>query len=155
MSEVTVRTATQADAYFIGRNLRAEDRTEIIALGLDPEGGLELSRAYSEVAYTACVDGVPAMMFGFAGSILGDTASIWALGTDLCSINKMSMVKVSRRMLKKLMDDSRYTNYENYVDFRYKKALKWLELLGFTVEAPKPYGVNGELFCRVSISKRR
>jgi hypothetical protein len=41
-----------------------------------------------------------------------------------------------------------YPQLENHVDARNRRALRWLGWLGFTIEAPAPWGVEGRPFHR-------
>jgi hypothetical protein len=149
MAEITFREATKEDADFISKNLRESDKEEVIALGMNPDKVGEYSRQWSDTAYTGLINGVPAMIFGAGGGVLSDKASVWALGTDLCSRNPKSMIKFGRRIISEFLEI--YPSLENHCDARYEKALRWLKKIGFEVSAPFPFGKNGELFCKIKL----
>ena len=149
--DVTIRKATLEDARYVAANLRSDDRREIEALGLDPAFAVEYSFTGSDEVYTGCVDGVPALIFGTGAPTFSDEASVWALGTSLCDKVPLAMVRLGRKMVGKFLEQ--YSVLENHCDARYKKTIKWLRLIGFTVGDPEPYGDKGALFCKLTIHK--
>ena len=149
--EIDFRQATLEDIRFIGENLRESDRAEIEALGLRPSFAVRCSFEESDEAYTGTVDGEPAMIFGVGGTPLSDETSIWALGTPLCDKVPVSMVRLGRNVVNAFLED--YPVLTNHCDSRYKKTIKWLRMLGFTVGEPEPYGEKGALFCKLIIQK--
>ncbi len=40
---------------------------------------------------------------------------------------------------------------ESFVAFDYQQAVKFLLMLGFTVDKPEPLGLNGALYCRFHV----
>ena len=66
------------------------------------------------------------------------------LGTDLIKKKQKIFLKRSKPWLEDIKKD--YNYLENYVDARNTLSIKWLKWLGFKVEDPIPYGVNGEPF---------
>ena len=63
---------------------------------------------------------------------------IWLLGTDGLGNMKKFFLRISKPIIKYLMDG--YDVVFNYVDNRYLGALRWMEWCGFTVHAPEPFG---------------
>lgn len=108
-----------------------------------------LSLTESDEAYTALVDGEPAMMFGCQQPLMSEAALVWALGTDLCTRSPRQMLEYGRQKIAELRE--RYPVMHNHCDARYKAAHRWLRRLGFHVGDPKPFGQNGELFCKITI----
>lgn len=151
MKEITFREATPEDAAFITARLRAADVAEVLALGCPPEKAVELSRKFSDFAWTGLIDGEPAMMFGCGCSLFSEVAEVWALGTDLCTRSPREMLVYGRQKIREMLDI--FPKMQNYCDARYKAAHRWLKKLGFEIDAPEPYGPMGEMFCRISIHK--
>ena len=149
--ELLVREATLEDARLVGEHLREADRREVTALGLRPLDAATLSFLGSDICLAGCIDGVPAMLFGAGASLLSDTAAAWALGTDACNRAPVAMVKFGRRAVREFL--KLYPALENYCDARYAKSHRWLELLGFTLGAPEPYGPKRALFRRLTIKR--
>lgn len=149
--EITIREATIEDAKYIGGHLREDDRREVEALGFTPECATVFSYSGSDEAYTGCVDGVPAMIFGIGAPSLADETSVWALGTPLCDRVPLAMVRIGREAVKRFLEKNPVLT--NWCDARYTKTIKWLKLLGFTIGDPEPYGNGGALFCKLTIRK--
>lgn len=149
--EITVREATRDDALFVVKHLRVDDFREVTSLGLSAKDAVILSFAGSDECSVCCVDGRPALIFGVTASLQDDAASIWALGTNDCDSIPLVMVKWGRDKVKEYL--TRYPHLENYCAADYERSIRWLKLLGFTIGRPEPRGINGELFCKLSISK--
>lgn len=150
--ETMIRPATLEDARMIGENLREPDRRETEALGLRPLDAAVLSFYGSDLCFTGCIDGVPSMLFGAGAPLLSDTAYVWAVGTPRCDRAPVAMVKVGRAVIARLLEV--YPALENYCDARYVKAHRWLELLGFTLGEPEPYGPKRAMFRKLSIHRK-
>ena len=148
MVRVEFMRATPEDAKFIGENLRKADALEVSALGADPAASVLVSLRASDMAWTAWVNGVPAMMFGAGGSIFDEAGFVWALGTDECTKHPREMLIFGRKKLGETLEI--YPVLENYCDARYSKALRWLKRIGFDISAPEKRGKNGELFCKIT-----
>lgn len=150
MAKVGFREATAEDILFVGSRLRAADRAEVIALGADPAFAVRCSALFSDEAWTGLIDGVPSMVFGVGQPIFGP-ASVWALGTDNCTEHPREMLRFGRDRVRDFL--TRYPEMENWCDARYSAAIRWLRRIGFNVSDPEPRGMNGELFCRLFISR--
>lgn len=129
-------------------NLREADSREVSALGANPKDAALRSLQDSDMAWTALVGGVPVIMFGAGGDVFSERGFVWALGTDECMKHPREMLVFGREKLKEMLNV--YPILENYCDARYKKALRWLEKIGFQVSDPVKWGVNGELFCKIT-----
>ena len=146
-----MRPADLNDVRLIGRHLRESDRREVEAGGLRPEDAVMLSFCSSDICLTGCVDGEPTMIFGVGCPLLSDTGEIWALGTDTCDRVPVAMVKVGRAAVKQFLEI--YPALENFCSAEYKKALRWLKMIGFTLGEPEPFGPKGAPFCRLFIQR--
>lgn len=146
-----LRPATEADARYVAEHLREDDLRELTAAGMDPLDALLFSFYGSDECITCLVEGKPALIFGVGAPLLSDRASVWALGTDRCRRIPREMVRDGRLMVKALL--SRFPVLENYCAARYKRSLRWLRLLGFTIGEPEVYGPRGALFCKISIQR--
>lgn len=65
----------------------------------------------------------------------------WAILTFAAELHPRPFLRASRAEV----DHMRHGFYylENYVDARNVTAVRWLDWLGFHIEEPKPYGVDG------------
>lgn len=127
-------------------NLRAGDRLECEALGLTPIKAI--CQAYNEAVTKSIVllNGKVAAAWGLSGTILGQVGHPWLLTSTEVNKAPIGMAGVYRREVRKMLE--LYPMLENWCDSRYTKSLRLLELAGFKVEAPEPYGPNNFLFCR-------
>ena len=148
MIHVEFVEAGYEDARYIGENLRQADAEEVAALGADPRLSVLTSLRDSDLAWTAKINGIPVMMFGAGGGVFSEKGFVWALGTDECTKHPREMLVFGREKLREMLNV--YPVLENYCDARYKKALRWLEKIGFQVSAPVKWGINGELFCKIT-----
>lgn len=103
-------------------------RTEHPAVMIGPDGGL------------VCMYGVAPL------HSLSSNGAIWLLGTS-------RMRKYAKRVLhdaKLFIEYARehYPVLVNYVDARNTESVRWLAALGFTIEPPQPFGVQGLPFHR-------
>lgn len=129
-----VRPATSDDAEYIAAHLRAEDLREIAKMHDEPHEAVMRSFRWSDEVSVFVVDGRPALLFGVMDSMTG-VPKCWALGTDDCRKYSRIMVKLGRHISDALAD--KYWEMENWCDADYTASLRWLRLLGFTVEDPQ------------------
>ncbi len=151
MKQITISIATEDDARYVARNLRAADRAEVRALGFTPEQAVEVSRRESDTAWVARVNGTPAMVFGVRQALVAEEAEIWALGTDVCTSCPRQMLWYGRRIVEGL--SRRYPVMKNYCDARYDAAHRWLRKIGFSVGVPRAVGPKGAMFCEIRITR--
>jgi len=132
----------------IGGALREADRAEVWASGryLPVEAVLQGYRASTHV-WTGLIGDEPICMFGVAPvSLLGAAGRPWMLGTDGVERHQVAFLRRCRPCVAAMR--SVYDSLENWVDERNAAAHRWLRWLGFRLEDPQPWGVDGELFRR-------
>lgn len=134
---ITMIPATKDDACELAPLLRAEDREEVLALGLEPVDGLFESLAAAREAWTYRDDGRIICMAGVAPlSLIGSTGIPWLLGSQLVTAHRRTfMVETRRRVACWLM---MFSVLRNVVDDRYTAAHRWLRWLGFEIGEPFP-----------------
>ena len=144
---VQIIDATAAHARALGRVLRQSDRAEIMAYGVVPEDGAYVSFRNSLLRRTAVVNGLVAAMWGVVGTPLGRVGTPWLLtGYPCLQVSPVRFFKIYRREAQDML--RLFPVLENHVDFRYTAAMRMLRLAGFQLDAPMPFGVDGDLFCR-------
>lgn len=132
--------ATEADAHELAPLLRAPDRAEVLALGVDPVEGLLQSLRSSREAFTAraacgriiCMAGVS------PASLIGQTGVPWLLGTDLVPVYRRPFMVETRAMIARWL--TLFPVLRNLVDARYEAAIRWLRWLKFEIGEPMPVG---------------
>lgn len=150
---VTIRDAEMQDVFNLAPNVRQSDRSELWkANHRKPEQALVEGYKESIACFTVVYKGRPIAMFGIvAKTILGRIASVWFLASP--EMNKMQHIfKHSRRFISLML--SYYSVLENYVDVENTQSIRWLKWCGFTLESPKPYGIESNLFRHFYIRRK-
>jgi stage V sporulation protein SpoVS len=132
---ITMLPSTEDDARELAPLLRAEDRAEVLALGVAPVDGLLQSLAAAREAWTYRDDGRIICMAGVAPlSLIGSTGIPWLLGSPLVVAHRRAFMVETRRMVARWLDW--FPVLRNVVDARYQAAIRWLRWLGFTIGEP-------------------
>ena len=132
---ITMLPATEDDAHELAPLLRAEDRAEVLALGVAPVDGLLQSLAAAREAWTWRGDSRIICMAGVSPlSLIGSTGVPWLLGSPLVASHRRAfMVETRRTVARWLM---MFCALRNVVDDRYVAAHRWLRWLGFEIGEP-------------------
>jgi len=147
--QLSASRSSEADALALASDLRAADRQEIrAASGLTPEAALRRSWAFSTHVWAARDgEGRPIALWGVGPlSLVGGRGCPWLLASD--AFEQFGR-EIGRQSRKRLADIRRlYPELENRVDARHMKAIRWLAWLGFTIDPPAPWGIEGRPFHR-------
>ncbi len=146
--------ASSQDLEFIAANMDPADVAEVWAMGRKtPLEALEASSKVSRETYVGLAYGVPICAFGIGQRTLLDNVGIpWLLGTPEIRKHPRPFLRVSKNWVERAARG--YTRLENWVDVRHTRAVKWLKWLGFTVEAPTPFGPDLMPFHRFHMESR-
>lgn len=128
--------------------LRPLDRDEVVAaVGEDFAPYLHSGLRSTDQPVVGTVPEGLLCVFGVVpDALMGDTAVIWLLGTDLMRKYAADVVRDTRRFV--VWARERYPKLHNYVDARNTPSIRWLAGVGFTLDPPVPYGVAGLPFHR-------
>jgi hypothetical protein len=154
---VQIVPATEEHARALAARMRAGDRAEVFASsGSDPLGALRDSVRWSAThggeAWAGLIDGEVAALFGVARrSLLSPVAIPWLLTGDLVDRHPVLFFRASREVVDLWV--RRFGELEQAVDVRYVQALRWAARLGFTIDAPGPFGPRGAPFCRIHLRR--
>lgn len=144
MATPNLQPATLEHAEYIGERVRSADREEIWASHMmRPIKAMKIGLSNS-VHVTTGLDGdEPVVMWGVAVPCLLDQriGTPWMVATEKLD-QKDVMVAFLRRCREPLLAFMReFDILENYVDERNKRAIRWLQYMGFDVsETSEPYG---------------
>lgn len=130
--------------YELAANLREGDRNEIESAGLDPRHCLRDTFKSAIIRKTALVDGKVACMFGLGGDLLSNTGKPWLLTSPVIETISVSFVREARKELAAML--AIRSHLQNWVAADYGRAIRFLEVLGFTVHEPAPFGPKDALF---------
>jgi hypothetical protein len=140
--------ATVRQCFQMAPHLRQAEVDEVGALAMSPLYALIYSLTHSLQAWTWLVDDKPAAMWGLrVDSMLGNYAVAWLLTTDAVEKYPITFIKGCLKERDRMKQS--FAVLENFVDARHETCLRWLQWLGFDIEAPKPFGPHQQLFCRV------
>ncbi len=135
----------------IGPRLRAGDAREITCLGLSVRSVLWQTYRHGLMRRAVLVDGTIAAVWGVGGSALGGIGNPWLLTAPEIERIKVSFVREARAEIAEMTRV--FPKLENYVAAEYVKACRFLELLGFSLDAPFPHGPNAALFRRFRMER--
>lgn len=142
--------ATPDHVAAIASRVRPDDAREFAALLLSPERALRISLRTALAAWTGTVDGVPVCMFGVSPGEMMEGRP-WLIGT--ADLDEVAVIFLRRcRLQVERMLQVRPV-LVNYVSADNARAIEWLTWLGFTIEAPIPWGPRGALFHRFSMRR--
>lgn len=152
MAEVTILPATLDHARLLAQSLRLEDARECLAISSQPFKSLWRSwRASPQLRKTAFVDGEIAAMWGCGGEWLGYEGLPWLLTAPPVEHIPLKFLRECRAGIAEMLE--MYPVLRNYVHADYVRSIRFLELLGFTIGQPQPYGPLGALFRPVSLTR--
>lgn len=139
---VAVVQATQEHADIVGKNMRAEDAAEVLAMsGRDPMSAIQFSMAQSDFAMAGLIDGHPICIFGAGtANLLTGVGVPWLLGTNDVKVFYRQFSRSSRFWVEQMR--GRYSYLMNAVDDRNTLSKRWLSWLGFKLHDPVPMGVK-------------
>jgi hypothetical protein len=153
VARVDIRDVAQSDCDAIAENMRLPDIEECLALGFTPIDALHASVISSLSTRTATLDGYPVAIFGISVDEDSRVGSPWMLGTSAFDRHGMKLVKFSRDWVRGMI--GLFDTLENYVHAENTRSIRYLKLIGFTVEEPTPYGVYDKPFCRFYMENKR
>ena len=101
----------------------------------------------SVTAWAYVIDGAPVAAWGVvADSLMGAVGRPWLLTTVEVERHRRLFLVETRRGWQAMRP--MFRRWENCVDDRYGRAMRWLAWLGFTLDAPEPIGAGGLLYRR-------
>ncbi|CCG34026.1 TPA: hypothetical protein QFV80_003319 [Klebsiella aerogenes] len=154
MINAQIVPATAAHIAEILPLVRAADLQEFSATnGWSARRVLECGLKTSTFCCAGLVNGKVVTIFGVApASMIGGSGIPWLVGTDSLEKYQRTFLRRCRKVVNAML--SVYPYLENYVDARNHVAKAWLHWLGFTLEDPAPYGVQGLPFHRFHMEKK-
>lgn len=133
-------------------SLRQEDQQEIEVTGFLPNKVLWRSYKSSILRRTALIDGGVAAVWGVAGTPLGDEGEPWLMTSPLVErVSPLKFARIYQEQVYKMLEIFPYL--VNYVDSRYTKAMRLLDIIGFHIHSPTPFGPNRSLFCKFEMRR--
>lgn len=136
MDRITVIPSRATHIGPIASRIRAIDRTECEAMGHSPKKALRDGFLYSDMCWTALVDGRPEAMFGaITTSAIEGRAVVWFLGTDEVYRHGRALLALGPRIIARLVEGRSHVS--NYVSSNNAAAISLLKRWGFEVSADR------------------
>ena len=134
-----------SDAMAIADNLRPADATEVmLSHGMNPFLAVKTSFCESSICRGIASDeGDPVGLCGVVGH------RIWMLGTPELTATRRGrwqLIVEGRKWVDSCIEEVGGPLF-NQVYSKNTESIRWLKMLGFTVDIPKPIGDSGALFC--------
>ena len=144
--EAWFREADFSDVELLVDDVRQADIDELIATsGESPELVMYKGLCVSTHAWVGIVDDVPICMFGVAPrSLLTGHGHPWMISTNKVDKNARKFARHSHDVIGMMRESYQYL--DNWVDARNTRAIRWLKVLGFTIEPTVEYGVESRPF---------
>ncbi len=145
-AEWCVTPARAWHAERMAPNVRQADRDELWSgWRSTPEDSLRNGLQISSHCWTALVNFQPVCMLGVVPcSLLGGSGRVWLVGTEAITHLRAGFLRRCRPHLGKIQ--SIYSHLSNHVAAKNVAAVAWLDWLGFEIQAPQPFGYDGEDF---------
>ena len=143
MASIEIFSSTPKDIINLRRNLREGDKREVLNFGNCLRRILWDSYNYTLEPKSIFVDGQLAAVFGCGGTVLGNVGKPWLLTTPVSEKSPILFVRVYRQQVMEMLEN--YPVLENMVDASYTKAIKLLEMVGFSVYHAEPIA-SGAMF---------
>ncbi len=134
-----------SDAVWIGENLRPSDVEEVmLSHGMSAHEAVKSSYSESDICRgIASDDGEPVGLCGVVEH------RIWMLGTPGLTATRRGrwqLIVEGRKWVDSCFEEVGGPLF-NQVYSKNTESIRWLKMLGFTVDIPKPIGKSGALFC--------
>ena len=149
MAEVTVLSTLPC--HIAALNMRDADKSEIEAAGLRPGQALWHSYRHSFFSRTALVGKDVAAIWGLGGSPMGRIGNPWLLTAPPVEKVKHTFIRKGRSEVAEMLTIC--PTLIGVVDAKYLKAIRLLEMLGFEMDEPLPFGAHGAPFRRYHIER--
>lgn len=143
MAAVELRPTQLSDLGLLLKDMRPLDLAEVrAASGPNVLGTLVHSFKITPTPESAWADGKLLAIRGTVPTAGG--AVIWMLGTNALGRYKGAHTRLAKEYIAQELKV--HHMLFNYVHAKNTPSVRWLERLGFTVDAPIPFATSGELF---------
>jgi hypothetical protein len=138
--------------HALASHLRAQDEAEILGLGVSVKKALWRAYRNSVLCKAALVDGEVAAVWGLClglrpgVNLLSDTGVPWLHTSYALERMPIAFIKEARREVAAMR--AVRPRLENHVLTSYASAIRFIKMMGFTVDPPEFTGVKGILYCR-------
>lgn len=151
--KIQIVDTTPAHIREIADHLRFDDKREIEAFGFPTNRALWRSFKDSILRKTGLIDGKVAAIWGVGGVPMGGEGRPWLMTSDVVErVSPLRFARIYQEEVLKMLGI--FPKLVNYVDLRYIKAVRLLDIIGFKISDPEPSGLNGALLCKFEMSRQ-
>lgn len=144
---INIVPATSAHIRELSNTLRDADRREMEAFGFPSCKALWRSYKGSFLRKTALVDGEVAAIWGVGGVPMGLEGNPWLMTSVACErVSPLRFARIYQQQVQEMLRI--FPRLVNWVDSEYDKAMRLLDIIGFTLHAPEPLGKYGHKYCK-------
>jgi len=151
-----ITQATWPDAIYVARNMREDDRAEVMATRWsdDPyDFAADCMRLPGVRLVARSGDGVPVAIGGVANWQPG-VGQAWLVGTADVGLIGSEIAKSCRKSIEALFDTGTIHRIQAFSAATHTRAHRWLKAIGLHEESRLPmYGKNGEEFIIFAVTK--
>lgn len=142
MEKAKVVPATQELLDLLKGRFRKADVDEVYAMsGRDINTAVDDGLKESELVWIGMWENDPVTIFGARRiALLSDEGTPWLLGTDRIREPGIKKAFIERSIPYVLEMLKRFRYLENFVDARNTTSIRWLKMMGFTIETAEPIG---------------
>lgn len=137
----------------IAVNMRQADVDEVwVSNHFTPIEALLDGFEESDFCVVVTINNSPCVILGLViRDVLSGSGTPWLLGTDYALKHKREFIKLVPDVISDMLNVCPYL--VNHVHAENRVSIRWLKRIGFTIEQPLPYGVDGELFHRFHLKR--
>lgn len=135
----------------LANNLRPDDAREIENGGWGVRQGIWRSYRSATMRKTVLIDGEVAAVYGVGGVVLSGIGTPWLLTTAAVERYPLGSTLLARQELAAML--TMYPVLRNVVDASYHRAVRILQLLGFSMSDPFPFGPKRAMFRRFEMRR--
>lgn len=133
------------------KTLRDEDAAEATSINVSPARAVWKSWRSSILRRAALRNGEVVAAWGLGGGLLSHVGEPWLMTSKGIEQVPVSFVREARREVRAMLDIR--DTLTNFVPASYIRAIRFLEVLGFTVYEPLPLGPNGVPFRQFTLER--
>jgi len=143
--------STPEHVRLLGTRLRPEDEIEMTSLGLTAKQAVWRSYRHAILRRTAFIGDEIAAMWGVNGQLLSNIGTPWLLTAPVIETMPMAFLREARKAVGEMLEA--HPVLVNHVQASYTRAVRFLELAGFSMEEPQPFGPNRVPFRRFTLRR--
>jgi|WetSurMetagenome_2_1015567.scaffolds.fasta_scaffold295525_2 hypothetical protein len=144
---VWVRQYVPGDEKYLLENMRKKDIEECKALGMSPGRGLRTSIKNSLYSKSVWLDGKIIAMIGLSGAVISEAGCAWMLTGNGIEKVPFTFMRIAKKEIDVMLIYKKILF--NYVSKDYPEAVRFFEILGFSVSRPKQVGKHGNMFHQI------